>query len=175
MASHPRDPGFTLIEVVIAMAVLTIGSLGLLSVTRAGLQLNADARVTTRATALAQDLIAQMQTWDYANDARLQDSNTGNNDNWDDHEGAFEGAVTSGMYDHTEADLGGAAWLGVPTATVQALGFTRYWNVEEDPADVDANGALMGRRVAVIVRWVHNGAGRRIVLVTFIRDPQVTN
>jgi type IV pilus modification protein PilV len=170
-----RDAGFTLVEVMIAMAVLLVGSLGMLSLHRYGLQMTADARIVTRATAIAQDLLNQMQTWDYVNDARLANANTANDEDFADGAGAFERAITSADYDHADDELESSprGWLGVPTAEVRQLGFTRYWNIAEP--DLSSNGAVIGRRVAVIVRWERNGVGRRIVLVSFLRDPQVTN
>ncbi len=173
MAKLGRPTGFTLLECMIAMAIMLIGSLGLLSLHSMGLQMNADARVMTRATALAQDLIAQMQTWDYANDPRLRNTNTSNDAKYADPDGAFEGTISSTLYDHQETELDGGTWLGVPTATAGQLGFTRYWNISEQ--DTDANGVVVGRRIAVIVRWERKGVGRRIVVVAFLKDPQVTN
>ncbi len=175
MAKLGRTSGFTLIECMIALAVLLIGSLGLLSLHTVGLRLNADARVITQATALAQDLITQMQTWDYANDPRLRNANPGNDVKYADKDGDFEKTMSTTFYDHEESELeaGGATWLGVPTATAQQMGFTRYWNITEQ--DTDSNGAVVGRRIAVIVRWERKGVGRRIVVVTFLKDPAVTN
>ena len=175
MTRCSRESGFTLIEAMIAMAVLFVGALGMLSLHVYGLRMNTDARVMTRATAIAQDLLDQMKAWDYRNDSRLENSNATNDADYADPGGKFEGTVSSTLYDHQESDLESAysGWLGIPTATVQELGFTRYWNIAEP--DTDVNGAVTGRRVAVIVRWERKGAGRRIVLVTFLRDPQVTN
>lgn len=175
MTSAPRAGGFTLLEAMIAMAVLLIGSMGMLSLHAQGVRMNADARVMTRATAIAQDLVDQMQAWDYRTDDRLANANDANDADYADTAGAFEGPVAAELYDHEETELEAAAegWPGISTAAVQQLGFTRYWNVAE--ADTDVNGVVTGRRVAVIVRWERNGVGRRIVMVTFLRDPQVTN
>jgi prepilin-type N-terminal cleavage/methylation domain-containing protein len=177
MASPPRQAGFTLVETVVAMSVLVIGAVGLISLHTVGARMNSDARVMTRATALAQDLVTQMQSWDFVNDPRLANTVTTNDADFADGAGAFEGAVTSGMYDHEESELESQGapytWLGTPTATAQLLGFKRYWNVAE--VDYDDNGALNARRIAVIVRWGVDGGGRRIVLVTALRNPSNTN
>jgi type II secretory pathway pseudopilin PulG len=174
MARHARGTGFTLIEAMLAMAVLLVGAMGLLSLHAFGLQMNDRARVMTRATAIAQDLLDQMQTWDYLSDPRLVDPG-GDPTAYSDPDGAFEGPVSASMYDHEEAELEttGPSWNGIPSAAVQQLGFTRYWNIAA--VDTDVNGALSGIRVAVIVRWTQGGAGRRIVLVGFLRNPAVTN
>jgi prepilin-type N-terminal cleavage/methylation domain-containing protein len=171
MASLPRASGFTLIEVMVAMAVLLIGSMGVLSLESYGVALNQDARITARATDVAQDLIAQMQTWDYANDARLQNVDATN-----------DGSLANPLYsdpsqafDHEEAELEASAqgWNGVPSADAQAAGLTRNWNIAE--LDLDPNGALLGRRVAVIVQWDRNGVLHSLVATSFIANPQVTN
>ncbi|HVO19474.1 MAG TPA: prepilin-type N-terminal cleavage/methylation domain-containing protein [Anaeromyxobacter sp.] len=179
MARLSRARGFTLLEVMVAMVVLLIGSLGVLSVQAYGVRMNEDGRVMTRATELAQDLIAQMQTWDYNNDARLLNVNAANDGSiasplYSDPDGQFEGTVTSAMYDHEESELEASplGWNGVPSASLPT-GFTRYWNIAE--LDYDANGALLGRRVAAIVRWDRNGLGRRIVVTTFLPNPAATN
>jgi type II secretory pathway pseudopilin PulG len=177
MASPARQVGFTLVETVVAMSVLVIGAVGLISLHTVGARMNADARVMTRATALAQDLVSQMQSWDFVNDPRLANTVTTNDADFADSAGAFERAVTSDMYDHEESELEGAGapytWLGTPTASAQLMGFKRYWNVAE--VDYDDNGGLNAKRVAVIVRWGVDGGGRRIVLVTALRNPSNTN
>jgi hypothetical protein len=165
----------------IALALLLVGSIGLLSLHKFGLDMTANARRTTRATALAEDLITQIQSWDYANDARLGNPNTGNdatyNDPWVGSNSFDTGTLDNTIYDHQESELEASdrGWLGVPTAQASAAGFTRYWNIAALPADNDANGVLTGLRVAVFVVWERNGARRHVVLTTFLRNPQVTN
>jgi Prokaryotic N-terminal methylation motif len=175
MARPNRASGVTLIEAMVAMSVLVVGSLGLLGLHRVGVIMNADARVMTRATAIAQDLVSQMALWDYVHDPRLVNMDTSNDSDFADSSGSFETATFK--YDHAEGELetqgNPYTWLGMPTATVQGLGFTRYWNVAE--VDFDANGALNAKRVAVIVRWERNGVARRIVLITALRNPAITN
>jgi len=174
MARRSLARGFTLIEAMMAMAVLLIGTLGLISLHSMGVRMNADARVMTRATVIAQDLANQMQGWAYATDARLANANPSNDADFADTAFAFQSkdAVSTTDYDHEESELEPNGWSGIASATVQTLGFTRYWNVAE--VDFDQNGVLQGKRVAVIVRWGEVGRWRRIVLVTYLQDPQIT-
>ena len=176
MARQRRASGATLIEAMIAMSVLVIGSMGMVGLHRIGARMNGDSRIMTRATAIAQDLVNQMQLWDYTNDPRLANTTTGNDADFADGAGAFEKAVGNFTYDHQESELESQAvpytWLGIPSATVQGAGgvnFSRYWNVAE--VDTDDTGAVVAKRVAVIVRWKRDGAARRIVLVTVLRNP----
>jgi hypothetical protein len=152
----------------VAMAVLLIGSMGLLSLHSMGQRMNGDARVMTRATLKAHDLLTQIQTWDYT-DSRLLQATRSTADLADtDHRFEMNGFTTTD-YDHDEADLG--AWNGIPTADVESLGFTRYWNVEDQ---VDSMSRTVGKRVAVIVRWGENGRWRRLVLVSYLCNPHAT-
>ena len=173
MARRAPARGFTLIEAMVAMAVLLIGTLGLISLHTVGVRMNADARVMTQATDIAQDLVSQMQGWPYATDPRLVNANTSNDADFADTAFAFQSldVLTAANYDHEEGELEPNGWNGIPTATVQALGFTRYWNIAE--MDYDQNGVLQGKRVAVIVRWGEVGRWRRIVLVTYLQNPQI--
>jgi len=173
MARHSRGRGYTLIEVMVAMAVMLIGSMGLLSIYEMGVRMDGQARMAARATDLADDLITQMQTWDYVNDARLQNVNLANDPDYADENQAFEGTITPALYDHQETELEASpyGWNGVPSATATALGFTRYWNIAS--VDYDSNGNLTGQRVAAIVVWNYSGQGRRVVVLSFIPNPEV--
>lgn len=170
--------GLTLIEAMAAMGVMLIGGLGMLALNAQGQKMNGDAVRMTRATAIAQDLLSQISLWDYG-DARLADADTTNDADVGDAAFAFEqpGAPPA---DHGEADLilGGAAWLGIPAADVQAGGYERYWNVGFPTAggalldDSNGNGIPDAMRIAVVVRWpTGGGAFRRVVLVAVKPNP----
>lgn len=163
--------GFTLLETVIAMAVLLIGSTGLLGLHRVGTRMNADARVMTRATAIAQDLANQVQLWRY-DDPRLVNTTTSNDAKYSDPDFDFE--RTGFVFDHEEPELDADTvlhpWGGLPHAGVQGLGFTRYWNVAEVD-DVNGLGTPDAKRVAVIVRWDQGGGARRVVLLVTVPNP----
>ncbi len=166
------ERGFTLIEAMVAMGVMLIGSVGLLGMHGVGVRMNADARVMTRATAIAQDLAAQMQLWSY-DDPRLTNGNTTNDANYTDGDFSFE--HDGFVYDHEEAELESQdatlfPWNGLRSAEVTRLSFTRYWNVAEVD-DVNGFGTADAKRVAVIVRWTQEGGARRVVLLTTIPNP----
>jgi len=162
MKRTQTERGMSLIEVMIAVALLVIAGTGVAKMTGHGLKLNADARQITRATALAEDLLGQIQTWDY-DDPRLANATTGNDADYGDGTQSFEGATF--VADHAEADLtlNGLDWNGVPAATLDIGGYQRFWNVAELD-DSNSNGIADGRRIAVIVRWPHGDKFRRVVL-----------
>ena len=62
-----RDGGFTLIEVMIGMVILTIISLGLMSLTVSTIKGSTFSHKMTTATTLAQDKIEQIKRLGYAN------------------------------------------------------------------------------------------------------------
>jgi len=166
-----RTPrGFTLIESMVAMMVLLIGALGVMGLANQGEKMNGDGRRVMRATAIAQDLIANVELWNYA-DARLLNRIPDNDADIGDQALAFE-AVSPPLYDYGEADLtaGGNPWLGVPAAGLADGAYERYWNVSEGD-DWNTNGIPDAKRIAVIVRWPQGAGFRRIVLYTTKANP----
>jgi len=165
-----RPIGFTLIEVMVAMVLLLITALGLVGLASQGNAMNADGRRMTRATAIAQDLVANVELWAY-DDARLANATTANDTDLGDADGHYETDPSPGA-DHDEAHLrlGGGAWLGIATADLAAGSFERFWNVAEVD-DWNANGIPDMKRIAVVVRWPHGSSWRRIVLFTTKINP----
>lgn len=168
------DPrGATLIETMLAMAVLVIGAAGVVGVHRQGLAMETDSRRTTRATAIAQDLMSQVELWDFT-DARLATGSTTPSSVGDPGQ-AFETTadpVSAGIADHAEADLtaGGLEFNGLPTAAIGD--YQRFWNVASAATDdSNGNGVADGRRIAVVVRWPHGTGWRRVVLMGYKADP----
>ena len=62
IAKRRRQSGFSLIEVLIALLVLSIGLLGLAALQAQGMRFNHDAYVRTQATNLAYDIIDRIRT-----------------------------------------------------------------------------------------------------------------
>lgn len=170
MPRQMPERGMSLVEVMVAVSLLVIAATGVAKMTGHGLKLNADARQITRATAIAEDLLGQIQTWDY-DDPRLANTTAGNDADYGDGSQSFE-AATGFTADHAEADLvlNGLDWNGLPTATLAAAGYQRFWNVAELD-DTNFNGIADARRIAVIVRWPHGTTYRRVVLYTAKVNP----
>jgi len=171
--------GFSLIEAMVAMVVLLIGAVGMLSLHSTGLRLESEAREITRATAIAQDLMAQIQTWQFT-DPRLakaaSSATTGRIDISDDA-GLFA-STASPTADYSEADLtlNGLDWNGIAGADLSTGGFQRYWNVSNvdvsgNLIDSNSNGTADGMRTAVVVRWPRGSSWHRISLVGFKLNP----
>lgn len=175
MLTRTTPRGSTLIEAMVAMSVLVIGAMGMMGLHTQGIKIESDSRHITRATAIAQDLLSQVQLWDY-DDARLADTFTDNLATLGDPDFAVEreaDLLAAKLVDHAEAELtaGGAEFHGLPTSAIS--GYERYWSFAEDLVndDTNGNGVVDGRRVAVLVRWKSGGGWRRVVLLGFVRDP----
>jgi Tfp pilus assembly protein PilV len=168
---HPTPSrGFTIVEAIMAMMLLVIGAVGVLSLVTQSVRMNGDSRKTTRATAIAQDLVANIGLWAYT-DARLVNTTDLNDADIGDASLTFESATTP-VTDHAEADLtaNGAVWLGVPASELAVGGYQRFVNVSEGD-DWNGNGTPDLKRIAVIVRWPQGAGFRRIVLFTSKVNP----
>ncbi|HTP52587.1 MAG TPA: prepilin-type N-terminal cleavage/methylation domain-containing protein [Anaeromyxobacteraceae bacterium] len=190
MSARRNERGTTLVEALVAMAILMVGAVGTLGLHYQGQRMELEARGITRATAIAQDLMSQIQTWPYA-DPRLADANAANDGDFSDNAFAFE-TQTPPPFDHAEADLtlNGLSWngiqgpgsanpvsyIGAPCAAGTQSCYERYWNVSQTNADgslIDSNGNGVpdGVHIAVLVRWQEGTTWHRIVLVGFMVNP----
>jgi hypothetical protein len=166
MRSKRLQRGATILEAMVAMGVLMIGAAGMVGLHRQSNFLISDARRTTRAASFAQDLVNQIELWDYT-DPRLVNNAAANNDaDLGDSSFAFQkpGAPPA---DHGELDLtlGGTTWVGLPKSLLDDNGMERYWNVAYVD-DSNGNGTWDAVRIAVIVRWPVASGWRRIVFMT---------
>src|SRR5512137_2176512 len=103
MPMRRSERGVTLIEAMVAMVILLVGAMGMMGLHSTGVRMESEAREITRATAIAQDLMNQIQTWQYT-DARLANGNGTNDVDVADDAGAFA-TTTLPPADHGEADL----------------------------------------------------------------------
>ena len=62
LTTNQRDAGFTLLEVLVALFVLSLGLLGLAALQITSLSFNTDAYMRTQATVLVYDIIDKMKT-----------------------------------------------------------------------------------------------------------------
>ena len=157
--------GTTLLEAIIAMGVLMLGAAGLVSLQRQSNFFMGDSRRTTRASMFAQDLVNQIELWDY-DDPRLANRTASNDSDLGDSAGAMSvtaDPIAANLADFGEADLG-ATWAGLPRDLLDANQMERYWNVAPGP-DANGNGVADSKVVAVIVRWRGGASWRRTVFV----------
>ncbi len=131
-----KKSGFTMIEVMLAMLILSVALLGLARISSTVIRGNAFSSNFTTATALAQDKLEKLSNLDF-DDAALNDANTGNN--------SATGLLSSTISDfqETQVDVNGVA--NTPDGI-----FTRTLNIW-DRTDL-ANPATR-KEISVIVSW----------------------
>ena len=157
MSPTRRARGFTLIEVMGAMAIMLLGATGLAGLFSIGERMNGDARRMTRATSIATDLLSNIELWPYDEAAASPLANvsvTNDNDIADTSlalETIFD-PVASGDADHGEETITalGPAWTGIPAAQLGGE-YQRFWSVA--PLDTDGDGTSDALSIAVVVRW----------------------
>jgi Tfp pilus assembly protein PilV len=165
-----RSRGVTIVEALVSLAILTIGATGLVGMHRQSQVYLGDSLRMFRATAVAQDLISQIETWSF-DDPRLANRTTANDADLGDSAYAF-GTQANPPADYLEADLtaGGLAWNGMARSVLENNGMERFWNVAYID-DQNGNGVPDAVRVAVIVRWPQGAGWRRVVFVTVKPNP----
>jgi prepilin-type N-terminal cleavage/methylation domain-containing protein len=172
MIRRRRARGFTLIEAMMAMLVLLVGATGMVAVYMQGQRMHSDALRATRATAIAQDLLNNVEQWPYANTTGqpLYNRATGNDADIGDTAFRFETSadpVSDGFADHGEGDLP-VNYTGLPAASLAPF-YERFWNVSYPP---DAAGVgIDAANIAVIVRWPSGPGWRRVVLMSAKPNP----
>ena len=199
--SRPRlDRGFSLVEAMVASVVMLVGLLGLAGLQVTAMRANHLGKRMSQASLLAQDLIQNMQVWQYT-DARLTPqggatpSHTGiytdtNHSDiakfWDLLNSA---ALTSSVdgsgvtFDFSDGPAGAAQvnqlaanYGGILSPVDSSLPageqtvFQRYWNVFL--IDLNGSGTPQGKLVQVVVRWKEPNFGYRQVNASFYKyDP----
>jgi len=197
--SSPRrmDRGFSLVEAMVASVVMLIGLLGLAGLQVIAIRSNNLGKRMAQASLLAQDLVQNMQIWEYG-DTRLTPqgsavpahtglySDTNHADIakfWDlQNTAALKSNVDGSAvtFDYTGGAAGAAVvnqlaagYGGVssPVDTSLTAGeqiiFQRYWNVFL--VDLNGSGTAQGKLVQVVVRWKEPNFGYRQVNTSFYK------
>ena len=181
---RPAPRGFTMIEAMVASAILMIALSALLPLQVMGARMNRWSERTLDATFLATDLSENIARWSYS-DSRLTALSTVSSltdstvtASWD--MGTSDRAKVRAEYsDSHKADQNATTYAGLGT-TYQGLSsdvdgdgkpdFTRYWNVYA--VDLIGSGTPSGKLVQVIVRWKDPNVGwRQVAVTTFKRNP----
>jgi prepilin-type N-terminal cleavage/methylation domain-containing protein len=132
--------GFTILELLIALSILTVGLLGVASMQVSGIRGNYFSANTTMGLTLAEEKMEELLALAY-NHADLQDSELGNNGD----------LTTTATLDHDE------------TVNNPGGSFHRIWNVRDE--DTGAGWPDM-KTITVIVEWEQN---KHRVMLTSLR------
>jgi type IV pilus assembly protein PilV len=133
--------GFTLIEVLVAITILTIGLLAVAKMQVSAIQGNYFSNNTTTALTLAEQKMEDLLGRNYATDADLVDTQAGNNTD-------LTSLVTK---DHEELNVNeeGVAGSGI---------YHRVWNVADDTPITDT------KTITIIVTWTKGSHTHRMHL-----------
>lgn len=173
--------GATLLEAMIAGAILMIGLLGLLTAQIFAARQNHMAARQMRAAAVARDLASAVQRWDYATETlsggRLVNGVTAN-DTTTYTSGTLSAAPVAASYDY-DVNANWSATLAAPPLSNAAIDhnedgqpdFQRYLVVAPAGAFAAGNTNVVGRRITVVVAWNEAGQWRQVVLFQLKHDP----
>lgn len=154
---HKNKNGFTLIEVLIAIVILSIGLLGIGQMQLMGIQGNASARGFSEASALGQDKMEELINLPYTDtalndtdgDGTGQDTTTGggvvNGIDNDDEGVAVDGIANFGLDDIVSPD---GSELQIGATNTQ---YTISWNIAVDSPAANA------KHIKVLVQWSNKG------------------
>lgn len=140
MEKNNSQNGFTLLEVVIAIALLTIGILGAATMQIAAIGGNSHANRLTGAVTLAESTIESLMSLPYDDPELKDDSNTGLN------------AGASGLDNTNAADK------SADEKHAEQDGFTVFWNVAENYPFTDC------KTIRVIVQRSDKGVVKTVSL-----------
>lgn len=136
-----NEKGFTLLEVIVAISILTVGLLGVATMQTSSMRGNAFADDVTGATHWAADRLEKLidaAYLDYDNHADLQDGNDNGEPGLDDvGVGAADGNDSQGIY-------------------------SIYWNVAPDSLVDDT------KTITVIVIWTNHGVQKKVTMQNII-------
>ena len=161
--------GFTLLEVMVSMTLLSVGLLGTVGLQVTAIKDNSFGSKATQAVTLAQSKASELLSYSF-NDPRLADASTGNNPGGP--TGSFTPAVST-TFDPTSAadglDPTPIDETGQPQAGAtfgNGLGFQRYWQIYPETLNASvATPSALRIRVAVRFRDDANSAHFREVSV----------
>lgn len=151
-SSLPRNSGFTLIEVLVAMVVLSIGLLGVAGMQLSGLRANHSSALRSQATYLAYDMADRMR-------ANVQGINGGNYNNLSGDPGD-PGCVSSGCTPASMAQADLHEWNVANAANLPSgAGAVCLDSTPDDgtPASIACDG--LGAAYAIKVWWNDDKSG----------------
>jgi prepilin-type N-terminal cleavage/methylation domain-containing protein len=181
---RPAARGFTLVEAMVASAILLIAIAALLPLQVMGARMNRFSERTLDGTLLATDLSENITRWTYT-DPRLNPLQTISSFNdsavssrWD--MGTSAQATTTAEFSDSPKPDQNAGTYNALGPRYQGLSsdvdndgtadFTRYWNVYA--VDTTGSGTPSGKLVQIIVRWNEPQVGwHQVVVTTFKRNP----
>jgi prepilin-type N-terminal cleavage/methylation domain-containing protein len=169
-----RESGFTLLEVLIAMALIALAASGVAGLTSVAMQSGAAARRQSSATLLATQKMEQLLalTWRFhPSGSGLPESDTSSDVSYDPPRVGGAGlapspagtlqASTPGYADYVD---GAGRWVGRDGVAPAGAVYLRRWSIQSSPFDPD------GRVIQVLVRPVTAPPGLADVVLTSVKS-----
>jgi prepilin-type N-terminal cleavage/methylation domain-containing protein len=155
-----QDRGFTLVEVLVALAILCVAALGGIQLAAVATEMTSRARMQSTATGLASSRMEQLRSLTFEFDAaglRVTDLSTDVSADPPAPGGAGLGVSASASLDGNVAGYvdfldGNGSWIGQGTSPPPGTVFVRRWAIDA----VDAGGDLLA--LQVLVRPVASGS-----------------
>jgi Tfp pilus assembly protein PilV len=176
--NRASERGTSLIESMIAMAIVLVGLLGFASLQIVTSRVNHFNKRMAQASAMATDMAENVMRWSYA-DSRLSPSGMATINSTTDASLVSKwdlGRATTPAYTVQFSEAAGnlgTDYQGI-AADVDGDGsaeFTRYWNVYA--ANFGGTPAANGKLVQIIVRWKEPGFGyRQVTTVAYKPNPE---
>ncbi len=143
--------GFTLIEVLVALLVLSIGLLGLAALQNTALQFNTDSYQRTQATLLAYDILDRMRANSLAVSAGNYDASTSSDAN-----------SKVSAYDSCKASSCACGSSSCSAANLATYDLGKWYEKQKELQGVPPSGTLKapgtisrtGTQVTVTLRWI---------------------
>jgi len=144
--NRENDTGFSLLEVIIAISLLTVGLLAVASMQVSAIRSNATAHAVAEASTWATDMMEKLIELPY-NHVYLQDTDGDGTDQDLDADGVDDDGGNFGLEDNTPATA---------DYHVTRVRYTLYWNVAADAIIKDT------KTINVIATWTDHGSQKSV-------------
>ncbi|MDA3834880.1 MAG: prepilin-type N-terminal cleavage/methylation domain-containing protein [Spirochaetales bacterium] len=147
-----NSKGFTLMEVLIALAIFAIGILGVAKMQLSGISGNASSRGVTEAATIGQQQLEILMSLPYDDDLLVDTNNDGTNQDAD-NDGSDDNGGNFGLDETATPDH---------SATFDTV-YNLFWNIAVDEPVTDA------KKIRMIVRWKSSGFGTKEIVFDTIK------
>jgi prepilin-type N-terminal cleavage/methylation domain-containing protein len=147
-----NDQGFTLLEILIAMAIFSIGILSVAKMQMSATSGNASSRGWTEATTIGQQQLERLMSLDYDNPLLLDTNGDGTNQDAD-NDGVDDGGNDFGLDETNTPDQ---------SVTINTI-YHVFWNIAVDEPITGS------KKIRLIVRWKSSGFATKEIVFNSVK------